>query len=273
MIQKTVIRRSKVILILQKKKVTSNASRKITFPAYDLVLHKLAPRVYTRLLGTRGRSAQGRIICWTKGSVKKRKLKTVRILHSWKYLNLGFFATLKLTPRNNRLLGLVILSCGSYFYAPITGQYRILNFIYFKPKHKFRIDYLRKPIVFKLFMVRRLRKISMLEIYPNKGIQYATSAGCCAKIIKFSMKHHIALLALPSGVKKIFSVYVSVYKKPTIWKNKRRFANTKSGYWRNIGWKSTVRGVAMNPIDHPHGGRTNSIKYPRTPWGLTTKYK
>jgi large subunit ribosomal protein L2 len=29
----------------------------------------------------------------------------------------------------------------------------------------------------------------------------------------------------------------------------------------------------MNPVDHPHGGRTNTIKYPRTPWGLTTKYK
>jgi large subunit ribosomal protein L2 len=33
------------------------------------------------------------------------------------------------------------------------------------------------------------------------------------------------------------------------------------------------RGVAKNPVDHPHGGRTKSIKYPRTPWGLTTKYK
>lgn len=29
----------------------------------------------------------------------------------------------------------------------------------------------------------------------------------------------------------------------------------------------------MNPVDHPHGGRAKSIKYPRTPWGLTTKYK
>jgi large subunit ribosomal protein L2 len=40
-----------------------------------------------------------------------------------------------------------------------------------------------------------------------------------------------------------------------------------------LGKKSIVRGVAMNPVDHPHGGRAKSIKYPRTPWGLTTKYK
>ena len=54
---------------------------------------------------------------------------------------------------------------------------------------------------------------------------------------------------------------------------KKNFKNTKSGFWRKKGFKPTVRGVAMNPVDHPHGGRTNSIKYPRTPWGKTTKFK
>jgi large subunit ribosomal protein L2 len=52
-----------------------------------------------------------------------------------------------------------------------------------------------------------------------------------------------------------------------------RCANTKSGYWRSFGLKSIVRGVAMNPVDHPHGGRTKAIRYQRTPWGKTTKYK
>ncbi len=49
--------------------------------------------------------------------------------------------------------------------------------------------------------------------------------------------------------------------------------NGKAGYWRSFGVKSLVRGVAMNPVDHPNGGRTKAIKYPRTPWGKTTKYK
>jgi large subunit ribosomal protein L2 len=49
--------------------------------------------------------------------------------------------------------------------------------------------------------------------------------------------------------------------------------NGKAGYWRSFGLKSLVRGVAMNPVDHPHGGRTKSVKYPRTPWGKTTKFK
>jgi large subunit ribosomal protein L2 len=34
-----------------------------------------------------------------------------------------------------------------------------------------------------------------------------------------------------------------------------------------------VRGVAMNAVDHPHGGRTKSLRYPQTPWGKSTKGK
>jgi large subunit ribosomal protein L2 len=56
-------------------------------------------------------------------------------------------------------------------------------------------------------------------------------------------------------------------------KENKNFLNGKAGYWRSFGLKSLVRGVAMNPVDHPHGGRTKSVRYPRTPWGKTTKFK
>jgi len=70
----------------------------------------------------------------------------------------------------------------------------------------------------------------MLEIYPGKGIQYATSAGCFAKINTFYAKQHVALLVLPSGVKKMFSLHINVFMRPTVLKGKRLMANTKSGY-------------------------------------------
>jgi large subunit ribosomal protein L2 len=54
---------------------------------------------------------------------------------------------------------------------------------------------------------------------------------------------------------------------------KVNYLNGKAGYWRSFGNKPLVRGVAMNPVDHPHGGRTKAVKYPRTPWGKTTKFK
>ncbi|PJC38612.1 50S ribosomal protein L2, partial [Candidatus Peregrinibacteria bacterium CG_4_9_14_0_2_um_filter_38_9] len=46
----------------------------------------------------------------------------------------------------------------------------------------------------------------------------------------------------------------------------------KAGRRRNMGWRPTVRGKAMNPVDHPHGGGEGGtsigLKYPKTPWGM-----
>ena len=46
----------------------------------------------------------------------------------------------------------------------------------------------------------------------------------------------------------------------------------KAGLRHRLGLSPRVRGVAMNPNDHPHGGRTKAVKYPRTPWGKTTRH-
>ena len=47
----------------------------------------------------------------------------------------------------------------------------------------------------------------------------------------------------------------------------------KAGVSRLLGRRSVVRGVAMNPVDHPHGGRTNGGRPSCTPWGKPTKGK
>ena len=78
---------------------------------------------------------------------------------------------------------------------------------------------------------------------------------------------------MPSGVRKSFSLYSLTSLGAVSLKIKKLVVNTKAGFWKRYGKKSQVRGVAMNPVDHPHGGRTKAIKYPRTPWGKTTKKK
>lgn len=49
------------------------------------------------------------------------------------------------------------------------------------------------------------------------------------------------------------------------------FIIKKAGINRLLGWRPIVRGRAMNPVDHPHGGRTNGGISPRTPWGSLTR--
>jgi large subunit ribosomal protein L2 len=47
--------------------------------------------------------------------------------------------------------------------------------------------------------------------------------------------------------------------------------NKHAGFYRNLGYRPIVRGVAKNPVDHPHGGKTVGGRFPVTPWGILTK--
>ena len=124
-----------------------------------------------------------------------------------------------------------------------------------------------------LFQIKKLSFISCLEIIPGRGAQYSRSSGTKSRIIKFDKDNHSVLIKLSSGVKKVFSYYSFVMYGSISLKENKNFYNGKAGYWKSFGVKSLVRGVAMNPVDHPHGGRTKSVRYPRTPWGKTTKFK
>ena len=92
-------------------------------------------------------------------------------------------------------------------------------------------------------------------------------------MLKLDSRLGKSVVKLPSGVKKLFSIYSTGSKGAVALTNNANFLNKKAGYKKIFGFKPQVRGVAMNPVDHPHGGRAKSIKYQRTPWGKTTKYK
>jgi hypothetical protein len=168
-------------------------------------------------------------------------------------------------PLSNKLLALTVLPSGGFSYLPTTSTTKIFSLLTLR--HKARTNYSRpKTAHYSLiYAVKAFRKISNLEVKPNVGVQYARSAGCSAKVIKFDHFNHAALVKLPSGVRKFFSFYSIALMGPCALKLKRKLKCTKSGIWRSFGLKPKVRGVARNPVDHPHGGRTKSIKYPRTP--------
>ena len=186
---------------------------------------------------------------------------------------ISLVTTFKLIPFQNKLVALSFLASGGISYLPATDHFKIFNFTYF-PTQNFKLKpFFSNPTLFLLVYVQRLAKVSLLELYPGAGIQYARSSGTFARLVKIELNSHTALLQLPSGVRKTFSLYSLASLGSVALKSKALLSNTKSGYWRNFGLKPHVRGVARNPVDHPHGGRAKSIKWPRTPWGKTTKYK
>lgn len=201
------------------------------------------------------------------------RVKSPRVNYGFRVTTPGFVSTFKLAPFSSKLLALVVLPSGGYAYLPTTDFTKIFALCAFKARGaRFKLKRTCYHLSF-IYAVGTYRKISNLELKPGIGMQYARSAGCFAKITKFDLSTHTALVRLPSGVRKLFSIYGTSVLGASALKLKRKTANTKSGFWRSYGVKPIVRGVARNPVDHPHGGRTKSIKYPRTPWGHTTKYK
>ncbi|MDA9610461.1 50S ribosomal protein L2, partial [Pseudomonadota bacterium] len=114
--------------------------------------------------------------------------------------------------------------------------------------------------------------IHCVEMKPGKGAQIARSAGTSARLI--AKEGIYATLRLQSGeMRKILSECRATLGTVSNQENNLRSLG-KAGAKRWRGVRPTVRGVAMNPVDHPHGGgegRTSGGRHPSTPWGIPTK--
>lgn len=114
--------------------------------------------------------------------------------------------------------------------------------------------------------------IHNIEIHPGKGGQLARSAGTSAQLMAREGKY--AQLRLTSGEMRLV---LSVCR-ATIGQvgntDHENISVGKAGRTRWLGKRPHVRGVAMNPVDHPHGGgegKTSGGRHPVTPWGVPTK--
>jgi len=116
--------------------------------------------------------------------------------------------------------------------------------------------------------------IHAIELRPGKGAQLARSAGASAQLVGKEGKY--VLVRLRSGeMRKILAeCRATIGEVGNAEHNLRKLGKAGAKRWRGI--RPTVRGVAMNPVDHPHGGgegRTSGGRHPVTPWGVPTKGK
>ncbi|MBC6498051.1 MAG: 50S ribosomal protein L2 [Alphaproteobacteria bacterium GM7ARS4] len=116
--------------------------------------------------------------------------------------------------------------------------------------------------------------IHNIELKPGKGGQIVRSAGGSASMIGRDAGY--AMVRLPSG--EVRMVLARCFATVGVLSNPDRKNTTigKAGRSRWLGRRPCVRGVVMNPVDHPHGGgegRTSGGRHPVTPWGKPTKGK
>jgi large subunit ribosomal protein L2 len=114
--------------------------------------------------------------------------------------------------------------------------------------------------------------IHCIEMKPGKGAQLARSAGTSVQLIARDGEY--ATLRLRSGeMRKVQSDCRAVIGEVSNSEHNLRSLGN-AGAKRRKGIRPTVRGVAMNPIDHPHGGgegKTSGGRHPVSPWGVATK--
>ncbi len=114
--------------------------------------------------------------------------------------------------------------------------------------------------------------VHCIEMKPGKGAQLARAAGTSAQFLGHEGGY--ALMRLRSGEmrKILLDCRVTIGEVGNEENSLRKLGKAGAKRWRGI--RPTVRGVAMNPVDHPHGGgegRTSGGRHPVTPWGVPTK--
>lgn len=114
--------------------------------------------------------------------------------------------------------------------------------------------------------------IHCIELKPGKGAQIARSAGTSAQLV--AREGTYCTLRLRSGeMRKVLSeCRATLGEVGNSEHSLRQLGKAGASRWRGV--RPTVRGVVMNPVDHPHGGgegRTSGGRHPVSPWGMPTK--
>ena len=111
-----------------------------------------------------------------------------------------------------------------------------------------------------------------IELHKGAGGQIARAAGASAQLM--AKEGHLATLRMPSGEMRVIHLecYATVGQVGNL--DHQNIVVGKAGRSRWLGRRPKVRGTAMNPVDHPHGGgegKTKRGRHPVTPWGQPTK--
>lgn len=167
---------------------------------------------------------------------------------------------------------------GVIFSSVTTDSHKLFSYYFFiKNNNSLQAFKSRNfyNIPYNSFLIHTPRRafISFVELTWNRGAQYAKAIGSKARLLEIYKHNNLCAVQLPSKEIKIFSAYAYCNNSTLFLKTKKKLLFDCKRYKRNLGFGPKVRGVAMNALDHPHGGKTKSIKFPKTPWGLATKLK
>jgi large subunit ribosomal protein L2 len=251
----------------RKYKPTSPATRFMTVSTFEEVTSTTPEKsLLTNLVRHAGRNAQGKISVRHRGGQARRKYRIIDFKRD-KDGVAATVATIEYDPNRSAFIALLHYADGEkrYILAPLglkAGDAVVSGeTVDIKPGNALPINNIPLGTM-----------VHCVEMVPGKGGQLARSAGNAAQLMAKEGKW--AQLRLPSGEIRM----VALECKATIGQvgnlDHENISIGKAGRKRHMGFRPSVRGVAMNPVDHPHGGGEGKspigMPGPVTPWGKPT---
>jgi len=217
---------------------------------------------------TGGRNNQGRITSRRMGGGAKRKYRIIDFKRS-KFDVYAEVVRKEYDPNRSAFISLIKYDDGEFSYIISPQKINIGDKIISSASAE-----IKEGNCIPLKNIPVGTNIHNIEIKPGAGGQLARSAGTSAQII--SKEDLYVQLRLISGeirlVNKNCLATIGVVSNS----DQKNVKLGKAGRKRYLGFRPKVRGVVMNPVDHPHGGgegRTSGGRHPVTPWGKSTKGK
>lgn len=245
------------------KSYTPNMRNKTSISFSDLTTSKFEKSLTFYNHSSKGRNNSGKITIRHKGGGHKKLYRKIDFKRN-KINFKGIVVSIEYDPNRNCNISLIHYTDGEKRYILHPKGLKIGDFIYSGINSNISIG---NNLPLKLIPLGT--EIHNLELYPKKGAQLIRSAGVFAKIL--TKINTFVIIKLPSKKIKVFKENCSATIGILDNDNYHNVNFGKAGYSRWLGIRPTVRGSAMNPIDHPHGGgegRTSiGKKYPVTPWG------
>lgn len=254
-------------MALEKSKPTSPGQR-FVMKVYNDDLHKGKPHapLVIKKNKTGGRNNLGRITCRHIGGGHKQLYRII----DFKRNKDGIPARverLEYDPNRTAYIALVLYADGERKYIIAPGTLKEGNEICSGSDAPIKVGN-----CLPLSNIPVGTMIHCVELKPGKGAQLARSAGTSVQLI--AKEGVYATIRLRSGeMRKVPSECRAVIGEVSNSENNLRSLG-KAGASRRRGIRPTVRGVAMNPVDHPHGGgegKTSGGRHPVSPWGVPTK--
>ncbi len=213
-----------------------------------------------------GRNANGRITCRHRGGGHKRHYRIIDFKRDKPGIP-AKVASIEYDPNRSARIALLHYADGEKRYIPAPLHLTVGDTVMSGPEAD-----IRPGNALPLKNIPLGTHIHNIELRPGKGAQMARSAGTYAQLM--AKEDRYALVKLPSSEVRmvLLTCHATIGQVGNVMHE--NISVGKAGRTRLMGRRPKVRGVAMNPVDHPMGGgegRSSGGRHPCTPWGVPTK--